>query len=145
MIRPATHEDVPALVVMGQQFAQTEMYRDVLHENPDQITVVMTNLIDCETGTILALESESVLVGMMGIIYTPHFLSAEIYASEIFWWVTPGHRGDGVRLLRAAESWAKERGATKLQMVAPNERVGRFYDRMGFTRIETSYQKSLIT
>ena len=144
VIRPATMEDVPALVAMGRQFAQTEMYRDVLYENPDQITIVMTNLIDCEAGTILVLESESVLVGMMGILHTPHFLSAEICASEIFWWVTPGHRGDGVRLLRAAESWAKECGATKLQMVAPNERVGRFYDRMGFKRIETSYQKALI-
>ena len=137
-------EDVPALVAMGQQFAQTEMYRDVLRENPDQITVVMTNLIDCEAGTILTLENETTLVGMMGILCTPHFLSAEMCASEIFWWVTPGHRGDGVRLLRAAESWAKECGATKLQMVAPNERVGRFYDRMGFKRIETSYQKALI-
>jgi len=145
VIRPATHEDVPALVVMGQQFARTEMYRDSLYENPDQITVVMTSLIANEGGTILVLESKDVLIGMMGIICTPHFLSAEMCASEIFWWVTPGHRGDGVRLLRAAELWAKECGATKLQMVAPTERVGRFYDRMGFTRIETGYQKALNT
>ena len=145
VIRLATHADVPALVVMGQQFARTEMYRDSLYENPDQITVLMTSLIDHESGMILALESEGVLVGMMGIICTPHFLSAEMCASEIFWWVTPGHRGDGVRLLRAAESWAKECVATKLQMIAPTERVGRFYDRMGFTRIETGYQKALNT
>ena len=143
VIRPATHEDVPALVVMGQQFVQTEMYRDLLHENSAQISVAMVSLIDHESGTILVLECEGVLVGMMGIICAPHFLSGEIYASEMFWWVTPGKRGDGVRILRAAELWAKKCGATKFQMVAPTERVGRFYDRMGFTRVETSYQKAL--
>jgi hypothetical protein len=35
------------------------------------------------------------------------------------------------------------RGAKTLQMIAPTERVGQFYDRMGFTRIEMSYQKEL--
>jgi len=143
VIRPATHEDVPALVVMGQQFAQTEMYRDVLHENPEQMAVVATNLIEHESGTVLVLEREGVLVGMIGIICTLHFLSGEMYAGEVFWWVTPGQRGDGVRLLRAAESWAIESGAKTLQMIAPTERVGRFYDRMGFARMETSYQKEL--
>jgi len=136
-------EDVPALVAMGRQFAQTEMYRDVLRENPDQMTVVATNLIEHESGTVLVLEREGVLVGMIGIVCTLHFLSGEMYAGEVFWWVTPEKRGDGVRLLKAAESWAIERGAKTLQMIAPTERVGQFYDRMGFARMETSYQKDL--
>jgi len=143
VIRPATRADVPALVVMGQQFAQTEMYRDVLHENPEQMAVVATNLIEHESGTVLVLEREGVLVGMIGIVCTLHFLSGEMYAGEVFWWVTPGQRGDGVRLLRAAESWAIQHGAKTLQMIAPTERVGQFYDRMGFARMETSYQKEL--
>jgi GNAT superfamily N-acetyltransferase len=143
MIRHAELADVPALVVMGQQFAQTEMYRDVLHENPDQMAVVAGNLIDHESGAILVLERDGILVGMIGIICTPHFLSGEIFAGEVFWWVTPGQRGGGVRLLRAAESWSKSRGAKTLQMIAPTERVGHFYNRMGFTRIETGYQKTL--
>ena len=145
VIRPATHEDVPALVVMGQQFAQTEMYRDVLQENPEQMAIVAGNLIDHESGAILVLERDGILVGMIGILCTVHFLSGELCAGEVFWWVTPGHRGDGVRLLKAAESWAMVRGAKTLQMIAPTERVGRFYDRMGFTRIETGYQKALNT
>jgi GNAT superfamily N-acetyltransferase len=144
VIRPATHEDVPALVVMGQQFARTEMYRDVLHESPEQMAIVAGNLIEHESGTVLVLERDGILVGMIGIVCTLHFLSGEMYAGEVFWWVTPGQRGDGVRLLRAAESWAIEHGAKTLQMIAPTERVGQFYDRMGFTRMEISYQKELI-
>jgi len=136
-------EDVPALVAMGRQFAQTEMYRDVLHENPEQITVVMENIIEHEGGAILVLEQGDALIGMIGMLCTVHFLSGELCAGEVFWWVTPGHRGDGVRLLKAAESWAMVRGAKTLQMIAPTERVGQFYDRMGFTRIETGYQKAL--
>jgi len=136
---------VPALVVMGQQFAQTAMYRDVLRENPEQMAIVAGNLIDHESGAILVLERDGILVGMIGLVCTPHFLSGDMYAGEVFWWVTPGQRGDGVRLLRAAESWAIERGAKTLQMIAPTERVGHFYARMGFTRTEISYQKELGT
>mgnify|MGYP003145882276 CR=1 FL=1 len=136
-------EDVPALVEMGRQFAQTEMYRDVLRENPEQITVVMENIIEHEGGAILVLEQGDALIGMIGMLCTVHFLSGELCAGEVFWWVTPGYRGDGVRLLKAAESWAMVRGAKTLQMIAPTERVGQFYDRMGFTRIETGYQKAL--
>lgn len=143
VIRPATLADVPALVVMGQQFAQTELYRDILRENPEQMAILATNLIEDEGGTVLVLERDGVLMGMIGLVCTPHFLSGDMYAGEVFWWVTPGQRGDGVRLLRAAESWAIERGATALQMIAPTERVGRFYDRLGFTRTEISYQKAL--
>jgi GNAT superfamily N-acetyltransferase len=143
VIRPATMEDVPALVAMGRQFAQTEMYRDVLRENPEQMAIVAGNLIGHESGAILVLERDGMLVGMIGILCTVHFLSGELCAGEVFWWVTPGHRGDGVRLLKAAESWAMVRGAKTLQMIAPTERVGQFYDRMGFTRIEMSYQKEL--
>ena len=143
MIRPATMQDVPALVAMGQQFAQTEMYRDVLRENPEQMAILAGNLIDHENGAILVIERDDMLVGMIGILCTVHFLSGELCAGEVFWWVTPGHRGDGVRLLKAAESWAMVRGAKTLQMIAPTERVGQFYDRMGFTRIEMSYQKEL--
>jgi len=143
VIRPATMEDVPALVAMGRQFAQTEMYRDVLRENPEQMAIVAGNLIGHESGAILVLERDGILVGMIGLVCTLHFLSGEMYAGEVFWWVTPGQRGDGVRLLRAAESWAIEHGAKALQMIAPTERVGQFYDRMGFTRTEISYQKEL--
>ena len=144
VIRPATLADVPALVVMGQQFAQTELYRDILRENPEQMAILATNLIEDEGGTVLVLERDSVLMGMIGLVCTPHFLSGDMYAGEVFWWVTPGQRGDGVRLLRAAESWAVEHGAKTLQMIAPTERVGQFYARMGFTRTEISYQKELV-
>jgi len=136
-------EDTPALVAMGQQFLQTEMYRDVIQQNPAQMAIVVENLIEHEGAAILVLERDGILVGMIGIICTVHFLSGELCAGEVFWWVTPGHRGDGVRLLKAAESWAMVRGAKKLQMIAPTERVGQFYERMGFTRIEIAYQKEL--
>jgi GNAT superfamily N-acetyltransferase len=64
-------------------------------------------------------------------------------AFEVVWWVEPEARGDGVRLLRAAEDWAIEQGIGKMQMVAPNERVGALYERMGYLPVETSYQRTL--
>ncbi len=50
--------------------------------------------------------------------------------------VAPDHRmrGTGRWLLRAAEAWARERGATRLQLLADrnNDPALRFYRRMGW-------------
>ena len=50
--------------------------------------------------------------------------------------VAPAARGRGIgrRLLEAAESWTRERGATRLQLLADRENgpALRFYERMGW-------------
>ena len=48
---------------------------------------------------------------------------------------------DGVSL--EAEKWARQSGAARMQMIAPNERVGRFYRRLGYDHIESNYQLNL--
>lgn len=143
MIREATLSDVPAMVEMGQRFARTAPYRGVLHENPIQMAAMGTSLIESEAGTILVLERSGVLIGMIGMICTPHFMSGEMFAGEVFWWVDPGERGGGVRLMKSAEEWAAAQGAKTMQMVAPTDRVGRLYARMGYAPTETTFQKAL--
>ena len=50
--------------------------------------------------------------------------------------VDEGHRrnGHGGRMMAAAESWLREHGAVKIQLMvrASNERVLSFYDRLGY-------------
>ena len=142
MIRTATLEDIPSLVDMGMRFAQSDAYRHILRDNPAQIESMAHMLVTKDTCTMLVLEKDGHIEGMIGMICTPHFLSGDMFAGEICWWVNPDHRGDGIRLMKAAETWAKSRNALTIQMVAPNERVGRLYERLGYTQTETSYQKS---
>ncbi len=144
VIREATLEDVPTLVAMGRQFAQSATYRDVVRDNPEQMTVMAQTLITSDVGIMLVLERDGQLNGMIGMICMPHFLSGDVFAGEICWWVNPGHRGDGLHLMKAAEAWAQARGAKTIQMIAPNDRVGRLYERMGYRRTETTYQKACV-
>ena len=142
MIRTATREDVPALVAMGERFADSPDYRLVLRNNPDQLAITAEMLVTSEIGTMLVLESDRQLVGMIGMVCMPHFLSGELFAGEVCWWVDPEHRGGGLRLMKAAEAWALARGALTIQMIAPNARVGQLYERLGYTWTESMYQKA---
>ena len=144
MIREATLEDIPAMVEMGQRFARIDPYKDILHENPEQMAAMGTSLIESESGIILVLEREGSLIGMIGMVCSPHFISGEMFSGEVFWWVDQEHRGNGVRLMKAAEKWSREHGAKTMQMIAPTERVGRLYTRMGYFPTEISFQKDLV-
>jgi ribosomal protein S18 acetylase RimI-like enzyme len=141
MIRDAQLSDVPRLVEMGQRFIKETSYSKHLRDNPECAAVLITSLI--EKGSLLILEQGQEIIGMLGFVMFPHFMSGDLTAGEIFWWVEPEHRGQGLKLLREMERRARVEGAKYVQMVAPNEKVGRLYERLGFDRIETSYQRAL--
>lgn len=141
MIREATIDDIPVLVAMGMRFAQSDAYKRFVRDNPVQFEEMARMLITSGLGVMLVLEKNGCVEGMIGMLCTPHFLSGDMFAGEICWWINPEHRGDGVRLMKFAETWAREHGALSIQMVAPNERVGRLYERMGYQQTEVSYQK----
>jgi len=142
-IREATLADVPALVAMGADFLHTTSYARLVADNPAQMDRLARQLIASDDGLLLVADAGA-LVGMIGVLVFPHHLSGERIAGELFWWVDPTVRGAlGVRLLRQAEGWAVTRGATALQMVAPDRRVGVLYERLGYAPIETAYQRRL--
>jgi GNAT superfamily N-acetyltransferase len=145
VIREAIVDDIPVLVEMGMRFAQSDAYKRFVRDNPVQFEEMARMLITSGLGVILVLEKNGCVEGMIGMLCTPHFLSGDMFAGEICWWINPEHRGDGVRLMKFAETWAREHGALSIQMVAPNERVGRLYKRMGYQQTEVSYQKQFDT
>jgi RimJ/RimL family protein N-acetyltransferase len=140
MIREATLADVPILVQMGcRQLAA--LYEGVIAQNSEQLEALTTNLITSPNGVVFVAERDGTPVGMIGLIRYAHHLSAAPTAGEVAWWVEPEARGLGPTLLRRAECWALEMGCTHIQMVAPNVRVGRLYERRGYRPVETSYQR----
>lgn len=143
MIRTATREDVPRIVDMGARFIDTE-YPGAVRFNPEMLAALTTALID-GAGTVLVVEAADELVGMMALQTYVHPMSGDLIATEIVWWMEPeARRGvTAIRLFIAGEQWAREQGATKLQMIAPSDKVGQFYERLGFERIEVHYQRSL--
>jgi GNAT superfamily N-acetyltransferase len=141
MIRAATSQDVPRLVEMGRRFRSETGYAKVLAENPGKMTELATQL--AERGGLLVSERQGKIVGMIGFYVYPHFLSGEQAGGEVFWWVEPEHRGEGIKLLKEAERLARTRGAKTMQMIAPTDQVAAVYRRLGYEFVEASYQRAL--
>lgn len=141
-IRPATLEDLPWLVDQGVAFLSTTGYAAALPPAPAAIARTMTALVESPEAAVLVLEDAAgARQGAIGLMLSVHLWTGERYAGELFWWVTPGARGGGLRLLRAGERWAQDRGARFLQMVAPTAQVGRVYERFGYAWLEAGYQR----
>jgi GNAT superfamily N-acetyltransferase len=141
-IRPGTLADVPALVTLARHFVAS--YGAAGPENPAQLETLATHLVSTPTTTVLVADAGAGhLVGMIGLVAYAHHVSGVPTVGEVAWWVDPDARGCGVALLQRAERWAAEQGASQIQLIAPNDRVGRLYQRRGYTPIEVSYQRPL--
>lgn len=147
VIRPLTLEDIPQLASMLDQFQQ------VLGLNiPPDLASVRKNFelyASMGTSVMLVAEQDGKLVGTIMAVGYPYPLNeAYIVGEELFWWVSPEHRGGsvGLRLATALESAAKEKGWHALSMCAALgsdscSAVERFYRRNGFTESDHKFWK----
>ena len=106
-----------------------------------------TELLNNGSGVIFGLWRGEEFVGALGGVLFPDPNTGEPVATEFFWYVLPSARGAGLQLLTSFEAWAAEAGATRVHMVhllklAP-EKLGRLYQRRGYTPTETLYVKTL--
>lgn len=146
IVRRAELADVPAIVAMGLRFAAEE-YRDYLNPDEASLTQLAQNVISGPTsiGFVAQEATDGPVVGMIGLMTYRQPMSGALVATEIVWWMEPEARGAkaAIHLLNKGETWAREQGATKFQMIAPTDHVGHFYERMGFKKLETHYQRIL--
>lgn len=147
-IRVGQPADRPRLVAMGCQFVQDTGYRDRLPLNPEALAALADRLLSGgDDVTLLVADVDDAPVGMLGLMAYTHPMSGERVTSEAVWWVDPAVRGGtlGVRLLRAGEQWARDRGAVALQMIQPVEadRVGALYAALGYAPVETTWMRRL--
>lgn len=139
-VREATDRDLDTIVSMGEAFLRETPYGTQIGTNPEQLRTFARTLM--QGAGAIAVTGGDVPTGMIAVWCFVHPFSGERIASELVWWVNPEERGStGVRLLRWAEAWARAQGAVALQMIAPTDRVGAFYERRGYTRVEVSYQR----
>lgn len=72
-----------------------------------------------------------------------------LIASETLWWIDPEHRGCGkaVEMIELFEDWAKYTGAQFITMTAQTneylEKIGRLYNKLGYTKLEETYLKKV--
>lgn len=141
LIRSARKSDIPRVIEMGRRFYRESGYEKHLAENPDQMRCLAEQVM--AANGLLVSECGGELTGMFGYVLFPHFISGELIAGEVFWWMEPESRGEGLNLLRVAEDKARSAGAKRMQMIAPNKQVARVYERLKYEFVEMAYQKTI--
>lgn len=155
-IRPATMDDVPAIVAMAQRFYPDSPYPSIYGDMPEEqaaglAIVAMYGMAEAGIvpGVMLVAERDGVLVGMLCCHIDPATFTPAVIAAELVWWVEPEHRGGmtAVRLLLSGENDAREKGATVINMSAlatSPEEAHMIYMKLGYAPTHTVYTKRLI-
>jgi len=111
----------------------------------------MQEYMNSDKADVLALQTDDgKIVGYMGIRSFPNPLGRGFDAYEHLMFVHPDYRGMGaVRLIRAAENWAKYHGCNHLILNASYmasagcDRVCKLYEKMGYRPFEKSYIRAM--
>jgi GNAT superfamily N-acetyltransferase len=149
-IRPATHDDVQAIVQLGHElFAESPTWSRLdLCELRLSETVVQ--LIDSEDGFAWVAERRGEVVGCMLGLVDQHWASNARVAQELVLMLTAEARGGmlAVRLITALVAWAQVRGAKVLHVGTStgiaDERVAGLYERLGFSRCSIGLEMSYV-
>lgn len=143
MIRLATFVDVPRLIEMGIRFVAETTYSQFIKPDVEALDRLFCRMIESNEQVIFVSGDDKKIDGMIGVHIYAHPMSGEKTGAEAFWWVEPESRGHGVELFDRAEAWLKVMGAKRIQMIAPNEYVARFYRKRGYRKFEEQYQRDL--
>lgn len=91
----------------------------------------------------LVLREGDTLGGCIALALTVNHYSGDLQAQKLGWYVEPAYAGHGLKLLKAAERWAKARGAVCIIASSPAKRVSRVLGGLGYTPMEMIYRKDL--
>jgi GNAT superfamily N-acetyltransferase len=138
-IRPANIGDIPEMISIGREMLDDEM--PFITHNPDYMQRYFASFIDGENMLALVLEIEGTVAGFLMAMVFPSALSGELVGMKSSWVMR--HRGQGMDLMRAAETWAASKGAKKLLASLPGEVPRKVMERMGYKSIEINYLKDL--
>lgn len=145
VVRALRDEDLPAAIDILVAGALGDTDDDANHAEWYVPAVAATR---AEGGEILVVELDGDVVGVCQVIVFTHLQHrggkcAEVESVHVRadW----RSRGFGEQLMRAAESWARDRGCYRLQLTSNLARVDahRFYERLGYSATHKGFKKSL--
>lgn len=99
----------------------------------------------CAVGMFLHDGARVELVGALVGLVSRHFMTEDVLASELMWYVLPDYRGLGgaVSMVAMFEEAVRARGATACSMVELEKFLGAgaLYTRLGYLKTESHYLK----
>ncbi len=134
VLRPAGEEDLDALVgLLGVLFSIEADFRPDARRQRQGLRLMLR---EPERRVVLVAERDGRVIGMVSVQLVVSTAEGAVSGLLEDMVVEERARGEGIgaRLLQAAEGWAFERGATRIQLLADqmNREALRFYRRMGW-------------
>jgi len=144
VIREATRDDITELLRMGDAFAEATDLKAKVGYDRDSVERLFLQLIDSDGGILLILDIDGPKGGAGGLVHPSIFNNAHLTGSELFWWVDPEWRGNGLSLFAGLEEAARAKGAQSWMMASvgiEDERLARIYRRAGYSPSDRNYIK----
>ncbi|MHA7847246.1 GNAT family N-acetyltransferase [Serratia sp. D1N4] len=144
MIRHANAGDIPALIELGTRMFLESRYASGSFDE-EKCAALARQLIDADAGIVLVAEHGGHVVGWLAGGIGEQFFSRALMAFEYGLFIAPEHRGGsaGPRMVKAFIAWAKDNGATLINMGITTgvheARTGEMYERLGLSRIGSLY------
>jgi GNAT superfamily N-acetyltransferase len=134
-VRPAAVDDLEAMVELLRQLFALEP--DFRFDPVRQRRGLALLLGDRLRRVALVAERDGVVVGMVTgqLVVSTSEGGGSVLVEDMVVIDAARRQGVGRLLLRAVETWARDRGATRLQLLADreNEAALRFYERLGWS------------
>lgn len=151
VVRPLTEADLPAYIAMATEFHKEDCpVNDIIPLDPEGLATFLSNIIDNDSFRAVIAEVDGEPTGIAGAaLYPMYFNPSHFVVQELWWWLSPAHRGSGVaqRMYQDIEKWAADSGAVALFMIALHndnvERMAKMYKRSGFRPMERTFVKGL--
>lgn len=149
LIRNATYFDVPEILALAHKYVEEEVsvvghHSDVWCVN--SLSHHLMSSLSSDDGIVLIARVDGKLTGYLWA--TTHLMapwSPLTVASDLLFYVKPECRGTTValRLVKAYKEWAEELGCHEVRLSTASgintERVGQFYERLGFSPFAQTY------
>ena len=151
VIRHATFEDAEQIAYLGCMFHEQAFGNDILEYDIDDCIVSLEGFIGQPNFICMVADVGGRFVSFGSLILSPvYFNHSHISCEELFWWADPesNYPGIGMKLKKAMEEEAKDRGALSIQMKSISalngERMANLYIRNGYKPCEQSFIKRLV-
>lgn len=140
MIRPATTEDIPAIVGMVERLRAS--VRSPLEVDRAVTTRFLRNLLSSPMAAVWVVDGADAPTGFLAASVGTASISMLPIGVEHGWWAG---QGGGLHLLKAYLSWAGDVGCFAARMSTPphNHRAAEILDRLGFDLAEQAWVKVL--
>lgn len=129
------YEAASKIVELGEVFMKEGRFQDHTY-NPDGVWRILNATVRFPDRFFCAYDEKFRGLALMGI--SEHYFSTYKWATDFAFFVVPEHRGStlAIRLLKEAEKWAKENGASEITILhntgINTDTAGKFFNGFGY-------------